>query len=96
MGQMTQLLVLQTCEPRLRFGELAVREGFCTDEDVQEALRLQRGASPHALEVFLAEVPCDHERVLKVLVQYIRHLEGQITDAPRPTEEDQEVRRTEF
>jgi len=49
MAEMMHLLELQTAEPHLRLGELAVREHFCTEADLEEALRLQRENSPHAL-----------------------------------------------
>ena len=75
-------------------GELAVREGYCTEEEVDEALRLQREASPHALEAFLSEVPCDRERLTQVLIRYIRQLESRIAVSPLRTEEAQEARRT--
>ncbi len=87
MDQVTRLLVLQTAEPNLRIGELAVREGYCTQDDVDEALRLQREASPHALEAFLEEVPCDREQVIQVMIRYIRHLEARMAASPLRTEE---------
>jgi hypothetical protein len=87
MDQMTRLLVMQTSEPNLRIGELAVREGYCTEEDIDEALRLQREASPHALEVFLKEVPCDREKVIEVMIRYIRHLEARMAASPLRAEE---------
>jgi hypothetical protein len=82
MDQMTRLLEMQTSEPHLRLGELAVREGFCTEEDVREAMRLQREASPHALEVFLSEVPCDKDQFIQALIRYVRHLEGRTAASP--------------
>jgi len=82
MGQLMDLLQMQTAEPHLRLGELAVRQGFCTEEDVQEILRVQRDTSVHPLEVLLAEVDCDRERLLKVLVRYIRQIEARISELP--------------
>jgi hypothetical protein len=93
MDQMTRLLVLQTSEPHLRLGELAVREGFCTEEDIREALRLQREASPHALEVFLSEAPCDKDQLIQVLVRYVRYLEGRTSGSPLRDENESEARR---
>jgi hypothetical protein len=86
MEQMMRLLVMQTTETNLRFGELAVREGYCTADDIEEALRLQRDTSPHALEVFLADVPCDREQVIQFMIRYIRHLEARTAASPLRTE----------
>jgi hypothetical protein len=92
MDQMTRLLVMQTSETNLRIGELAVREGYCTEDDIDEALRLQREASPHALEAFLKEVPCDREKVIEVMIRYIRHLEARIAVPPLRPEEAVDAR----
>lgn len=86
MEQMMRLLVMQTTETNLRFGDLAVREGYCTADDIEEALRLQREASPHALDVFLEEVPCDREQVIQVMIRYIRLLEARMAAASLRTE----------
>jgi len=75
MAEMMHLLELQTAEPHLRLGELAVREHFCTEQDLEEALRLQREGSPHPLEIVLTEMPCDRDRLCKVLLRYVRQLE---------------------
>jgi len=82
MDQMMRLLELQSSEPHLRLGELAVREGWCTEEDVAEALRLQREMSAHPLEVFLSEVRCDRDRLCAVLLRYIRQIESRIAETP--------------
>jgi hypothetical protein len=82
MIQLMRILELQTSEPHLRLGELAVREGFCTEEDILEALRLQREASPHALELLLSEVQCDQKQLCRVLIRYIRQLESRAGDQP--------------
>ncbi len=75
MAEMMHLLEMQTAEPHLRLGELAVREHFCTEADLEEALRLQREGSPHPLEIVLTEIPCDRDRLCRVLLRYIRQLE---------------------
>ena len=82
MSELASLLEIQTAEPHLRLGELAVREGFCTEEDVDEALRLQCAAIPHPVEVLLAEVTCDREELCKVLLRYIRALEARVAELP--------------
>jgi len=82
MDQMMRLLEMQSSEPHLRLGELAVRERWCTEEDVAEALRLQREMSAHPLEVFLSEVRCDRDRLCAVLLRYIRQIESRIAETP--------------
>jgi len=82
IAQMMHLLEMQTSEPHLRLGELAVREGFCKEKDIEEALRLQQEASPHPLGVYLAEVQGDREQLCRVLLRYIRQLEARIAEQP--------------
>jgi hypothetical protein len=82
MKQLIHLLELQTSEPYVRLGELAVREGLCTEEDVPEALRLQREASPHPLDLLLSEPRCDREQLCRVLIRYIRQLEPRTLALP--------------
>ena len=72
----------QACEPHLRLGEIAVREGFCTQRDVLKAVQRQRETNPHPLEILLAEDSCDSKRLNKVLVRYIRQLEARNADLP--------------
>lgn len=84
MGELMDLLQMQTAEPHLRLGELAVREGYCAEEDVQEVLRIQRETSLHPLEVLLGEPDCDRERLLEVVLRYVRELESQIAETPAP------------
>ena len=35
----------------------------------------QREGSPHPLEIVLTEMPCDRDRLCKVLLRYVRQLE---------------------
>ena len=82
MSQLMDLLQMQTQEPHLRLGELAVREGHCTEEDTVVALLIQRESSPHPLEVLLAEVPFDTDRLCRALLRYVRSLERRLADVP--------------
>ena len=78
MGQLMELLQLQSREPHALIGDLAVRQGQCTREDVAEALRIQFDSSPHPLELLLQDKSCDHERLLAALASYVRRLESRL------------------
>lgn len=80
MGQLMDILQVQTAEPHLRVGEIAVRQGLCTEDDVREVLRIQRETSLHPLEVLLGDPGCDRDRLLKGVVKYVRLLENQLTE----------------
>lgn len=71
------LLEMQTLEPHLRFGEIAVREGYCTPADIEEALWVQAAASP-PLDMVLAQVQADREKLCRVLLRYIAQLEARL------------------
>ena len=77
MAQLMSLLERQNESPEHLLGELAVREGYCTEEDVHEALRLQREISPHPFEVLVREVAVDRERLIEVFIRYVRQIEEQ-------------------
>ena len=77
MTQLMSLLEQQNESPELLLGELAVRAGYCTEEDVYEALRVQREISPHPLEVLVREVAVDRERLIAVFIRYVRRIEEQ-------------------
>jgi hypothetical protein len=78
MGQLMELLQLQAREPDTLIGDLAVRQGQCTREDVLEALRIQFDSSPHPLELLLQDKTCDHDRLLAALARYVRRLESRL------------------
>lgn len=81
-SQLMDLVQMQAGEPHLRIGELAVREGFCTEENVLDALAMQREANPHPLEFLLADYPCDRDRLWGVVVRYLKQVEARIADLP--------------
>ena len=84
MGQLMDLLQRQTADRHMRLGALAVHEGFCTEKDLNEVLRVQRETSLHPLEILLAESDCDRERLLEIVLRYVRELESQIAEIPAP------------
>jgi xanthosine utilization system XapX-like protein len=81
-GELMDLVQLQAAEPHLRLGELAVREGFCKEEDLLDAVSMQRESNHHPLEILLADFPCDRDRLWNIVVRYLRQLESRLADLP--------------
>ncbi len=81
-NQIMDLVQMQASEPHLRLGELAVRSGFCTEEEVLEAIVMQRLSNPHPLELLLADHPCDRDKLWNVVIRYVKELEARIGDLP--------------
>ena len=80
MGDLATLLEMQSYEPQLRLGDLAVREGYCTQRGVEKAVRVQLAASPPPPEVLLSEIPGDRERLCRVLLRYIGQMEARLAE----------------
>ena len=76
--QLMDLLALQAQEPTIRLGELAVREGYCTEAEIDDALAIQSASSPDAIELMLRDERIDSELMIQALVGYIHHLEGAV------------------
>jgi hypothetical protein len=81
-AQLMDLVQMQACEPHFRLGELAVREGLCSERDILDAIQLQRESNPHALEILLSEIECDRERLWRVVIRYVRQIESRIAELP--------------
>ena len=81
-NQLMDLVQMQATEPHLRLGELAIREGYCTDQDVLDAVSMQWEANPHPLEILRADYPCDRDRLLNVVIRYLRQIEARLADLP--------------
>jgi hypothetical protein len=77
-SEVTSLLGIQADEPHLRLGELAVREGMCSQADLDLALGLHLRGNPHPLELLMADERLDPAHLREVLVGYVRHLEGRV------------------
>ena len=60
MAQLIELSHMQSNNPRLRLGELAVKQGWCTLMDVEEALALQR--REHLLDLVTGAEACTSAR----------------------------------
>ena len=76
--QFVELLNLQVKEPHLRFGALAVREGFCSEEVVEEAQVIQREKHPGLIPLLLRDRRVDGSKLAFALVRYINHLQGRV------------------
>jgi hypothetical protein len=76
MRQLLNLLQLQDAEPMVPLGELAVREGYCTEHDLEEALRIQQDSAPHVFELLAQDGSCDQTRLFAFVMRYVRELEG--------------------
>jgi len=81
-NQLMDLVQIQAGEPHLRLGEIAVRAGFCTEDEVVEAVVMQRLSNPHPLELVLADYPCDRDKLWNVVIRYVKQLESRIGDLP--------------
>ena len=81
-NQLMDLVQMQAAEPHLRLGEIAIREGVCTERDILDAIQLQRESTPHPLEILLSDVHCDRERLWRIIVRYLRQVESRIADVP--------------
>jgi|RhiMethySRZTD1v2_1073278.scaffolds.fasta_scaffold377224_4 hypothetical protein len=78
MGQLMDLLQEQANAPSMRMGDLAVQLDLCTQADLERALRTQRGASPHVIDLLLREGHCEPEKLCRVLSRYVRDLEERL------------------
>lgn len=79
-SQATAVLRIQADEPQTRFGDLAVREGFCSLGQVEEALAHQRANHPGPLELMLRDERLESTALVDMLAAYVRHLEACVYD----------------
>jgi len=85
MGQLMDLLQEQANAPSMRLGDLAVQLGMCTPVDLERALRTQREASPHVIDLLLRGGLCEPEKLCLVLSRYVRALEERLSEAQSAT-----------
>jgi len=74
--QLAELILMQAEEPCALLGELAVREGHCTPDEVGEALAYQRESCPHILEMAYMDEDVDTLELIRGAAAYIRHAEN--------------------
>jgi len=80
MGELAALLELQARAPQMRLGELAVREGYCTQAEVDDAVQAQAAATPALTDLLLAEIPAERDQLCRALLRYVSQLEGRLAD----------------
>lgn len=80
MGLRDVLRVLQIAhaEPGRRFGELAVREGLVTPDQLTAALRKQWSTPRSQAEIIRERNLVEHEVWMKALLEYVAFLEDTI------------------
>ena len=78
MKDVIRLLDLQFDEPQVRFGELAVREGLLTPEQLEEAIEHHRAHCPHPFEMLWSDERVESDPVFEALMGYARFLEGRV------------------
>lgn len=76
--QVMGLVAMQVSEPHIRIGDLAVREGLCTPEEVAHCLDQQAASSPGPIHLLLKDENVSQDRLVNALVGYIHFLEGQL------------------
>ncbi|QDU69865.1 hypothetical protein [Engelhardtia mirabilis] len=81
--QVGVILGRQADDPTALFGEIAVKEGFCTLAQVEKMIEVQTKQSPHVLDVALADDRIDKLALLRMAAVYIRHLESRICGLTR-------------
>ena len=82
MAQLIELSHMQSGNPRLRLGELAVKQGWCTEADVNEALAQQRRV--HYLDLVAGEEGCNSSALVRALVRYVKVLEERVAALETP------------
>lgn len=84
MAQLLDLLDAQAREPGARIGDLAVKAGYCTREQVEACFAQQREFSPHPLEILTRDRSCDPIRLCQALTRYVRELDEARLWPPMP------------
>ena len=76
--QVAGLLGVQAEEPHVRIGDLAVREGFCSRAEIEQALQDQRDRCPGPIDILLQDQRVERDELLDALLRYVRFLEGRV------------------
>lgn len=76
LRQVAGLFQIQADEPGMRLGDLAVREEYCTVEEIQHALSLQSRTSPGPIELMLRDFRISDENLMDALIGYVHYLEA--------------------
>ena len=78
LAQVMGLMGIQAGEPDQRLGDLAIREGMCTPEQIEVAVAEQRRFNPHPIELLARDSRVDTSGFFGTLIEYVRWLEGQL------------------
>lgn len=78
MGQLVEVLHLQSQTPGLRIGDIALERGFCTPAQIEDGMRTQRELSPHVLDLIAEAQGVAPEKLVRALGRYVRTLEARI------------------
>jgi hypothetical protein len=82
MSDLAVLLEMQADEPQVRLGDLAVREGYCSEKEIAQAVREQKSAGQSPPELLAAELAGREDRALKILLRYAGQLEARLREQP--------------
>ncbi len=75
VSHIMRLLEIQAEQSHLRIGELAVKHGYCSEVEVDIALRIQRQSTLHPVELLLEDKNIDQTKLGQAALKYIRFLE---------------------
>lgn len=81
VGQVMDVVGRQVDHPELRIGELAVQQGYCTAEDIERCLEIQRDLLAHPMEELLGRRDVDPAALVRALSSYIGALESALGSA---------------
>ena len=77
-AQLMELLEDQLAAPHRRLGDLAVEAGYCSPEQVEEAIRAQRAASIGPPDLALRRGPDSQDHAFGPVLDYTRFLEAKL------------------
>ena len=75
LKQIAKILAFQADDPHSLFGDVAVHLGFCTSEQIKEAMNIQRRECPHVLDLALDDARVDQDKLHEAMRVYIRYAE---------------------
>lgn len=78
MAQLMQVLELTDKRPYMRIGDIAVEEDFCSREEVERAIAIQRKRSRHPIEHLLESPHYRRGPLFAALGEYISAMESRM------------------
>lgn len=89
--ELMRLLAIQADEPSAYLGSLAVREGYCTQSQIEQALRLQRSTTAGVYQFLTSVGGLSPEQLFDSTANYIRHLETLVSSLRQQDEQLQDA-----